>query len=183
MAEVNLSKYSVKDYHSGSFIKRLLWYIINRAFFKTSFPFPSKLKIFLLNMFGGEIGKDVIIKMHINIKYPWFLKVGDNSWIGEGSWIDNLTWVRIGRNVCISQGASIFTGNHNYKKKTFDLITNQVIIEDGSWIAAKAVICPGVTVKSHCVVTVGSVVTNDTKAYKVYQGNPAQIIRDRIIEE
>ena len=54
----------------------------------------------------------------MNIKYPWNLEVGDYTWIGENVWIDNLVKVRIGSNVCISQGAMLLCGNHNYKKSS-----------------------------------------------------------------
>ena len=36
---------------------------------------------------------------------PWRLSIGDYSWIGEDVWIDNLAMVKIGKNVCVSQGA------------------------------------------------------------------------------
>jgi putative colanic acid biosynthesis acetyltransferase WcaF len=36
-------------------------------------------------------------------------------------WIDNLDDVSIADNVCISQGALLLSGNHNYKKQIFDL--------------------------------------------------------------
>ncbi len=135
-----------------------------------------------MRLFGAKIGHGVIIKPCVNIKYPWFLQIGNNVWIGENAWIDNLTNVQIGNNVCISQGAYIFTGNHNYKKQTFDLMIDPIIIEDSVWIGAKAIVCPGITLKSHSVITVGSVVTKDTEPYKIYRGNPAEAFRERIIE-
>jgi putative colanic acid biosynthesis acetyltransferase WcaF len=109
------------------------------------------------------------------------LEIGDFSWIGEDVWIDNLTAVSIGSNVCISQGAMLLTGNHNYKKETFDLMINKIILEDGVWVGAKAVVCPGVTCKSHAVLVVGSVATSDLKAYSINQGNPAILVRERLI--
>ena len=42
--------------------------------------------------------------------------------IGENVWIDNLASVSIGATCCLSQGAMLLTGNHNYKKTTFDLL-------------------------------------------------------------
>jgi len=182
MKQVDLSKYSNKFYNPGNLFKRAFWYIINIIFFSSAFPYPSGLKVMLLRIFGAEIGSNVIIKPGIYIKYPWFLKIAKSVWIGQGVWIDNLTSVMIGSNVCISQGAVIFTGNHNYKLESFDLITKPVIIEDGVWLGAKCIVCPGVIVKSHSVIMVGSVVTHDTQAYKTYQGNPAEAIRERIIE-
>jgi putative colanic acid biosynthesis acetyltransferase WcaF len=90
--------------------------------------------------------------------------------------------VKIGANVCISQGAMLLTGNHNYKKSTFDLITGEIILEDGVWIGAKSVVCPGVSCHSHAILTVGSIATKNLEAYSIYQGNPAIKIRERSIE-
>jgi putative colanic acid biosynthesis acetyltransferase WcaF len=182
MKKLDLSEYSRSGYNPGNFIRRALWYLTSVIFFRSLVPYPNSLKKFLLISFGAKLGEHINIKPGVNIKYPWFLKVGDYVWLGEGAWIDNLTTVEIADNVCISQGASVFTGNHNYKKVAFDLVVAPVVLEEGVWLAAKSVVCPGVVLKSHSVVTVGSVVTNSTQPYKIYQGNPAQIVGDRIIE-
>ncbi|GIV29578.1 MAG: hypothetical protein KatS3mg028_0644 [Bacteroidia bacterium] len=42
-------------------------------------------------------------------------------------------------------------------------------------VGAKSVVCPGVVVKSHSVITVGSVIVQSTEPYGIYQGNPAVI--------
>jgi putative colanic acid biosynthesis acetyltransferase WcaF len=117
----------------------------------------------------------------VNIKYPWKLVIGDYSWIGEDVWIDNLEQVIIGSNVCISQGAMLLTGNHNYKKSSFDLITREITLEDGVWIGAKSIVGPGVRCGSHSILAVGSFTSKDLDAYVIYQGNPAAKIRNRII--
>ncbi len=133
-------------------------------------------------MFGAKVGHGVVIKPSVNIKYPWRLTIGNDVWIGEEVWIDNLDDVRIGDNVCISQGALLLCGNHNYKKSDFGLITGKIILEEGTWIGAKAVVCPGVKCNSHALLTVGSIATTDLEAYTIYQGNPAKPIRTRVIE-
>jgi putative colanic acid biosynthesis acetyltransferase WcaF len=140
------------------------------------------IKRFFLKSFGAKIGKGVIIKPHVNIKYPWLLIIGDHTWIGENVWIDNLTEVTIGNNVCISQGAMLLTGNHNYKKSSFDLMTGNIVLEDGVWIGAQSVVCPGVSCHSHSILAVGSVATKGLEAYKIYQGNPAIEVRSRNIK-
>ena len=119
------------------------------------------------------MGKNIFIKPKVNIKYPWLLKLGNNVWIGENVWIDNLDMVTIGNNVCISQGAMLICGNHNYKKSTFDLMTNPIILEEGVWIGAKAIVTGGVTAYSHSVLTVNSVISKNMDAYAIYIGNPA----------
>lgn len=181
LGKVDLSKYDNSWYKPGGVLKRTVWYVVNIFFFKCSLPFPSGFKKFLLALFGAKVGNGVVIKPSVNIKYPWFLKLGDNVWIGEGVWIDNLTYVTLGSNVCLSQGAFLLTGNHNYKKETFDLITEPITAEDGVWVGAKAVICPGVKLGSHSVISVGSVVTKNTDNYGIYRGVPAELVGQRVI--
>ena len=181
MNKVQLHQYNNNHYQPGSTAQKLLWYFTNMFFFKPMLPFPSSFKVKLLKLFGAKAGKGVVIKPNVNIKYPWFLEIGEDCWIGEGVWIDNLATVKIGSNVVLSQGAYLLTGSHDYKKESFDLVLDEIILEDGVWIGAKAVVCPGVICKSHSVLSVGSTATRDLEAYGIYQGNPAEMKRKRFI--
>ena len=171
--QCNLSTYNNDWYLPGSKLKIAFWYLINSCFFRGSWNTSSNLKIFWLRVFGATVGKGVIIRPAVNIKYPWKLNIGNHCWIGEGVWIDNLDQVTLEDNVCISQGAFLLCGNHNYKSSSFDLITAPIYIKQGSWIGAKAVVGPGVTTGSHAVLSLGAVATKDLDAYTVYSGNPA----------
>jgi len=182
MPQTDLSSYNNAPFHpGGSELKRLLWFYVNAIFLKSSLLPSSGFRVFFLRLFGAKIGKGVTIKPGVNVKYPWHLSIGDNTWIGENAWIDCLVPVKVGNNVCISQGAVLLTGSHDYKKTTFDLITAGFILEDGVWIGACAVVNFGVTAESHAVLTSGSVATKNLEAYAVYQGNPAVKVRDRVI--
>jgi len=177
----DLSKYRNDEYQPGSKWKILSWYFINVLFFINPLNMSSNLKVSLLRLFGAKIGKGVMMKPGVHIKYPWLLEIGDFVWIGENVWIDNLAKVTIKDNVCISQGAMLLCGNHNYKKVTFDLIIGKINLEQGAWVGAKAIVCPGVTLSSHSILTVGSVATKNLDAYSIYQGNPAIKVKERII--
>jgi putative colanic acid biosynthesis acetyltransferase WcaF len=181
---VILKDYNNKDYSTGAgFSKRVLWYAINSLFFD-SFLFPiSSLKSKILRLFKAEVGNNVVLKPRINIKYPWYLHVRDNVWIGEGVWIDNLTHVQIGSNVCISQGAYLCTGNHDYKDINFRLFVKEITIKDGAWIGAKTLICPGVTIGKNAVITAGSVINKSAVENGIYSGNPAIFVRKREFHE
>lgn len=182
MPQIDLSSYNNYPYHPGGHaVKRFLWLYTNAIIFKTSLLPVSRVKVFLLRLFGAKVGKNVTIKPCVNIKYPWFLAIGDQTWIGENVWIDSLVMVTIGSNVCLSQGAVLLTGSHNYKRSTFDLITGSIVVEDGVWIGGLAVINQGVTISTHAVLTTGSVATKNLDAYAVYQGNPAIKIRLRAV--
>ena len=118
------------------------------------------------------IGSGVRLKPRLQVKFPWRLKIGDNSWVGEGVWIDNLASVEIGANCCISQGAYICTGSHDWGSPAFDLVVRPVKIKDGAWIAAQSIIGPGVTVGEGAVLTLGSVASSDMKARWNIQRHP-----------
>ena len=180
--KVDLSRFNNAWYAPGaSIFKRGLWFLINSIFFINPLNPFNGLKTFLLKAFGSKIGRGVVVKPNVNIKYPWKLTIGNNVWIGEGVWIDNLAPVFIGDNTSISQGALLLTGSHNYKNVTFDLMVKEICLEDGVWVGAKSIVCPGVTCKSHSILTVGSVATGDLEAYFIYQGVPAVKKRKRII--
>lgn len=183
-AKTDLSAYSIGNYKIGANqVKNTLWYFINIVFFKNPLIPVSIIKVSLLKLFGAQIGRGVVIKPNVSIKYPWKLVIGDHSWIGENVWIDNLVKVSIGKNCCLSQGALILSGNHNFKKKTFDLIVKEIVLDDGVWIGAKSIVAPGVHCKSHSVLTVNSVATTKLDEYAIYRGNPAVKIKRREIED
>lgn len=179
--KTDLSQYNNAWYQPGGMLRRGLWYFVNVLFFINPLNPLSGLKARLLRLFGAKIGRGIVIKPAVNIKYPWNLVVGDYCWIGENVWIDNLAKVTIGSHVCLSQGAMLLTGNHDYTSSAFDLTVAGIKLDDGVWIGARAVVCPGVVCHSHAVLSVQSVATRDLEPYAVYQGNPATKAKDRVI--
>lgn len=180
-ATTNLSEFDNSWYKPGGVVKRFVWYLVNLAFFKSGMPF-SGIKVILLRAFGSKVGSGVVIKPHVRIKYPWLLSIGNFVWIGEEVWIDNLGLVTIEDHCCLSQGAFLLCGNHDYSKSTFDLMVGDITLKQGVWIGARSIVCPGVTCHSHAILAVASVATKDLDAYSVYQGNPATKIKDRLIQ-
>lgn len=178
--KVDLRRYDNSWYDHGPLLKRLGWMACSIIFFESPWPWPVILKNNLLRAFGAQIGQGCMIKPEVKIKYPWRLIVGDFVWIGERVWIDNLANVRIDSNACISQGAMLLTGNHDYAKPTFDLIIGEIHLLPGVWIGAWAVVCPGVTCYENAVLSVKSVATRNLDAAGIYQGNPAQLKKSRI---
>ena len=159
-----------------------LWLLTSNIFFLTNIPYPNKFKVLILKLFGGEIGNKVVIKPWVKIKFPWLLTLGNAVWLGESVWIDNISEIKIGDNVCISQGALLITGNHNYSSKLFELNSKPIKIEDGVWICAKTIVIGGVTIHSHAVLAINSMASCDLPSYSIYSGNPAIFIKNRIIE-
>lgn len=170
-------------YKPGSKVKIGLWYFFNVFFLKNKYNPFSGLRIVVLRLFGAKIGKKVLLKPSISVKYPWKLEIGNNVWIGENVWIDNLDQVIIGSNVCISQGALLLCGNHNYKKSSFDLIVKPIVLKDGVWIGARSTVTQGVVCGTESILSVQSVANSDLEPFGIYQGVPAVKIREREIDE
>jgi putative colanic acid biosynthesis acetyltransferase WcaF len=141
----------------------------------------SALKCAVLRAFGAKVGRGVVIKPRVTITFPWKLTVGDHVWLGEECWLLNLAPITIDSHVCISQRAFLCTGNHNYKSPVFDLMVKPIHVEPGAWVGACAFVGPGVTVGSHAVLAAGSVATKNLEPFGIYQGNPAALVKKRII--
>lgn len=174
-----LDTFSNVEYDPGNILKRIFWYISSEIFINTSIPFPTKMKIIIIKAFGAKIGKNVVLKPKLKIKYPWFLSIGNNSWVGEGVWIDNLYYVYIGNDVCISQGAMLISGSHDYKIPSFDLIIKEIIIEPEVWICAKSIVLQGTICKKGSVLASGSVANSVLEKKMIYAGNPAKKVKKR----
>ena len=157
------------------------WFVLSGLLVESWLP-GSGWRQTLLRAFGARIGSGVVIKPRVRVKFPWRLEVGDNVWIGERVWIDNLDRVTIGSNACISQGAYLCTGSHDWSKQSFDLITKPIHIGEGAWIAAHSVVAPGATIGEASVLTIGSVAIGELGSWTIYSGVPAQAMKQRILK-
>ena len=184
MQKVDLSLFKTDGYDPGrSFPVRSLWFLVNALVLQNPINPSSGVKAKVLRLFGAKIGKGVVLKPSINFKFPWRISIGDNTWIGEGVWLDSLENITIGANACVSQGAYLCTGNHDWTDPAFGYTLRPIVVEDGAWVGARATVLPGVTVADHSIVAAGSVVSKSTEPYMIYSGNPAVAVKRRVIKE
>jgi len=182
--EVNLRLTSNRGYRPGlPYAHRAVWLLVEALVLLNPLVTSYGFKVWVLRRFGARIGRHVIIKPNVHVKYPWQLTIGDNAWIGERCWIDNFVPVRIGANACISQGAYLCTGNHDWSDPGMGLIVRPVCIEAGAWVGAFARVAPGVTVGKEAVVTLGSVLLEDAVPRGIYSGNPAKLDSFRTVRD
>lgn len=179
---MRLDQYTVGNYTPGaSYWRQLLWYFVGSPLVQSHWLPISAIKVWLLRSFGAGIGRNVNIKPGVRVKFPWRLIIGDCVWIGEDAWIDNVAAVTIDSHVCISQGVYLCTGNHDWNYPHFQLISAPIHIQESSWIAAKSLVGPGVTVGRGAVLTLGGVAVKSLEPMTIYAGNPAQAIKRRKI--
>ncbi|MBD0823365.1 putative colanic acid biosynthesis acetyltransferase [Aestuariibaculum marinum] len=159
-----------------------IWWLIQSTLFEWSPQFLYGWRRFLLRCFGAKIGKGVVIRPSVKMTYPWKVSIGDYSWIGDEVVLYSLGEIEIGSNVVISQRSYICTGSHDYAKKEFPIYAKKITIEEGCWLATDVFVAPGVLIEKGTVVGARSSVFKDLKAFSVYAGSPAKLLKKRNIE-
>lgn len=183
LLQVDLSVPDNSELDRGApFLREAMWFFVGLPLLRSALIPSSGFRSWLLRRFGAKIGKQVYFKPGLRVKFPWYLEVGDYSWLGEDLWIDNLAPVTIGAHVCVSQGVYLCTGNHDWALTNMKLFRKPIVLERGSWVGARATVCPGVVVREGAIVTVGSVASKNIPPYEIHAGNPAAFVRRRVLK-
>jgi maltose O-acetyltransferase len=107
--------------------------------------------------------------------------IGEGSHISYRCFFDGLDRVTIGRNCDIAMEVLFGTSTHRIgdaRRRGGESIKAPVIVGDGVWIGARAMVMPGVTVGDGCVIGAGSIVTKDCQPNGLYVGAPARRVQD-----
>lgn len=122
---------------------------------------PPRIRVAVLRLFGADIGRRVNLRSGVRVHWPWKLVIGDDTWIGERCWLLNLEEIRIGSDVCLSQGVFLCTGSHDRHSPSFEYDNAPIVVGDGAWVAAQATVLRGVTIGADAVVGATALVTKD----------------------
>lgn len=184
MSRINLRGYDNSWFHPGrSVLVRSLWLFAGQPLLRSPWFAASAWRVALLRCFGARVGERVVIRQHVTVKYPWHLVIGSDCWIGERVWLDNLATISLADNVCLSQGAYLCTGNHDWTDEGFGLRVEPVVLGSGSWVGAQAMLLPGVILGEGAVAAAGSVVAGSVLSWQIVAGNPATFLKMRVIRE
>lgn len=176
----DLSSFRVPDTFRGkSKVVTQLWWIVQGTLFNWSPQFMFGWRNFLLRAFGANIGNNVRIRPSVKITYPWKVRIGNYVWIGDDCVLYSLGDITIGNHVAIAHKVYFNTGGHEYDKKTFDIFSKPVVIEDECWITNDVYVAPGVVVGKGTIVSARSSVFKSLPPGKICVGSPAKPIKDR----
>jgi len=168
------------DWHPGaSLLIRTLWFCTGAPLLSARWLPGSAWRVLLLRSYGARIGRGCRIKPGLRVKFPWRLQVGQACWLAEDAWLDNLAPITLGDHVCLSQGAYLCTGNHDFRSPGFELRLGPISIGSNAWIAARAVLAPGTQVGDGAVVALGAVVSGTVPTGAIVRGNPAVVVGQR----
>lgn len=162
---------------------------LRQEYDRSDYRDTAKRTAILRELLGG-IGDNVAIDT------PFHCNLGQNIFLGSDvivgincTFVDDQT-ITIGNRVLIASDVQICTASHpvlpqerlvdGWREKGttfFRTWAKPVVVKDGVWIGAKAVILPGVTIGENAVIGAGSVVNKDVPANCVAVGNPCRVIR------
>lgn len=138
-----------------------------------------KWRIRFLRLFGARIGPSNFIYPTCKIWAPWLLVTGEAVAIGPEAEIYNPGGIRLGHHTVISQQAFICGATHDYNSEAFTYIKKEIVMEPYVWIAAKAVVMPGVHCAEGSVLGAAALATKNLEPWTVYGGNPARPVKKR----
>jgi acetyltransferase-like isoleucine patch superfamily enzyme len=106
---------------------------------------------------------------------PGRIRIGNGVFINCAIVYSELS-ITIGDDVALANEAYVMdTPSHGIEGR--DPEPKPVVIGNGTWVGARAIVLPGVTIGSRVVVAAGSVVTKDVPDEVLVGGNPARVIR------
>jgi maltose O-acetyltransferase len=148
-------------------------------------PLPAetgyRLRLVIMRALGFSIGPGTMLS-----DLPYFsgnrahrlISFGYNCYVNIGCRFDCGASISIGHGVSIGQEVLVLTSTHTLgppEWRASKLLYKPVVIENGAWIGARAVILPGVTIGGGAVVAAGAVVTKDVPPNTLVAGVPAMV--------
>jgi acetyltransferase-like isoleucine patch superfamily enzyme len=108
--------------------------------------------------------------------------IGRNCFIGERCVIRGQGGVHIGDSVLMAPQVQILAVNHLFDDPSRPIIqqgitAQGIVVDDGAWIGAGAILLDGVRVGARAVVGAGAVVTQDVPPRTMVTGVPARVTR------
>lgn len=162
---------------------RVIWFVVWALLFRTT-PRGSLFRpwrILLLKLFGAKVAWSSNVLPSCRIWQPWTLTMESYACLGADVDCYSVAPVFVGRQATVSQGVKLCTASHDITSPIMELTYRPIVIGPSAWVAGWSIVLPGVTVGEGAVVGAGSVVTKDVEPWSVVGGNPARVIKTRVL--
>lgn len=136
-----------------------------------------------MKTFGAKVLGVPFVHQSVQIRIPWHLTLHHRACLGEKVQVYSLGEIEVHQNATIAQEAYLCTGTHDFNNPAFQLITKKVTIGENTFIGARAMILPGISVHKNAVVGAQSVVSKDVAPNQIVAGNPAMEVGVRTIAQ
>lgn len=159
---------------------KLIWrdFILNKVC--STVLLPNFIRRFLYRMNGIDLERNVNICAHCFMGSNK-LKIGRGTFVNYNVWFNTAGGIRIGSQCNIACNVMFLTSTHEFGdegRRAGTDISKAITIGDGTWIGARAIILPGVTIGKAVIIGAGAVVTKDCESNCLYAGNPARKIKE-----
>lgn len=145
-----------------------------------------KIRRFLCKHIFEFCGQNVNIEHGATFDAGNKIRIGNNSGIGVNCHVPNGSI--IGNDVMMGPNLYVHDKNHRFDRIDVPMRSQgyteikPLIIDDDVWIGRDVTIMVGRHISKGSVVAANSVVTKDFPPYSIIGGNPAKLIKSRLIE-
>lgn len=146
----------------------------------------KRLRAVILRRTGFRVGQGTTVLGHVAViggrRASANVVIGARCFINVGCVLDATELIEIGDDVSLGPDVLITTSTHDSRdphRRAGALGGVPIRIGAGAWIAARAVVLPGVTVGEGAIVAAGAVVTSSVPPHTLVGGVPAMELRPR----
>ena len=112
------------------------------------------------------------------------IQIGAGTIVNVGAYLSGEGGLTIGADVLIGAQAKLLSAGHDIDAGDDIIARNRItrsriVVEDGAWIGAGAIVLEGVRIGRGAVVAAGAVVRSDVPSGMIAAGVPARVIRAR----
>ena len=139
----------------------------------------------------GDVAEGVWIEPPFFCEYGRHISVGADTFINFNCVFLDAATIRVGADVLIGPGVLLLTASHPVLPAErivsraerrpghapYRTWARPIVIGDGAWIGAVAIVLPGVTIGDGAVIGAGSVVTGDIPGNCLAVGQPCRVQR------
>ena len=154
------------------------WSIVRTTLFRWSPPPLDGWRRWLLRRFGADVHASVRISPSVRVDFPWNLAIDRDVVVAHKVIINCMGRIKIGAGTWISQYAHLCAGTHDYRRRDMRIVSCEITIGKGVWIAADAFVGPDVTIGERCLLAARSSAFSDLPAGHVCMGEPAKPCRE-----
>lgn len=172
-----------QDTPSEGRLRSLLWWVVYYVLFRPTPHFClGSYRIALLRLFGAKIGAGSKVAPSCRVSAPWNLTLGNYACLAGGVDCYCVASVTLDDYATVSQRTYLCSASHRTGSLSRPLFSMPIHIQTQAWICAEAFVGPGVRVGEGSVVGARAVVVRDVPAWVIVAGNPARIVKERILD-
>lgn len=163
-----------------TYFSNILWLVADVS--------PQFIRKMFLWVFVKRIGRECLVDYGCFFRYPWKVIIGNKVAINRGcefypSMQSSDGLITLEDHVVLGPRVVIFAAGHDYSQLDLPDISKPVVIRKFAWVGGNTTILPGVEIGEGAVIGAGSVVTKNIPAYSVAAGNPAKVLKNRVLKE